>query len=61
MDAIQTATAPAAPAPAPERDSTQALLARLWREHIRHYKSRLLLVLALTLLMAGTTVETNSL
>jgi len=55
MDAIQTATAPAGSAPAPGRDSTQALLGRLWREHIRHYKSRLLLVLVLTLLMAGTT------
>src|SRR5208337_2602134 len=55
MDAIQTATVPADPAPAPGHDSTQALLGRLWREHIRHYKSRLLLVLVLTLLMAGTT------
>src|SRR5271165_6679602 len=55
MDAIQTAQVPADPAPPPGRDSTQALLARLWREHIRHYKSRLLLVLVLTLLMAGTT------
>jgi ATP-binding cassette, subfamily B, bacterial MsbA len=39
----------------PERDSTQALLGRLWREHIGHYKTRLLLVLMLTGLMAGTT------
>ena len=37
------------------RDSTRALLARLWREHIRHHKPRLLLVLVLTGLMAGTT------
>ncbi len=36
-------------------DSTRALLLRLWREHVRHYKPRLLLVLVLTLLMAGTT------
>ena len=31
------------------------LLGRLWREHIRHHKTRLLLVLLLTGLMAGTT------
>src|SRR5208337_5139228 len=55
MDAIQTATVPADPAPAPGHDSTQALLGRLWREHIRHHKPRLLLVLVLTGLMAGTT------
>ena len=39
----------------PNRDSTRSLLARLWREHIRHNRSRLLTVLLLTLLMAGTT------
>ena len=39
----------------PNRDSTRALLARLWREHISHHKSRMLLVLVLTALMAGTT------
>jgi subfamily B ATP-binding cassette protein MsbA len=55
MDAIPTGAVPANPARATERDSTQALLGRLWREHIRHYKSRLLVVLLLTLLMAGTT------
>ncbi|MEJ0018726.1 MAG: ABC transporter ATP-binding protein [Acetobacteraceae bacterium] len=38
-----------------KRDSTLALLGRLWREHIRHRRSRLLLVLGLTALMAGTT------
>ena len=38
-----------------QRDSTRALLGRLWREHIRHHKGRLLLVLLLTGLMAGTT------
>jgi subfamily B ATP-binding cassette protein MsbA len=37
------------------RDSTRVLLGRLWREHVRHHKSRLLLVLVLTGLMAGTT------
>ncbi|PPQ35691.1 ABC transporter ATP-binding protein [Rhodopila globiformis] len=36
-------------------DSTVFLLRRLWREHLIHHKPRLLLVLALTLLMAGTT------
>jgi subfamily B ATP-binding cassette protein MsbA len=37
------------------RDTTRVLLIRLWREHISHYKPRLLLVLLLTALMAGTT------
>lgn len=37
------------------RDSTRVLLGRLWREHIRHHKGRLLLILVLTGLMAGTT------
>ena len=54
MDVIQSATVPPN-APPPGHEPTQALLGRLWREHIRHYKSRLLLVLGLTLLMAGTT------
>jgi subfamily B ATP-binding cassette protein MsbA len=36
-------------------ESSRALLRRLWREHIRHHRGRLTLVLALTLLMAGTT------
>jgi subfamily B ATP-binding cassette protein MsbA len=31
------------------------LLGRLWREHIRHHRPRLLLVLVLTVVMAGTT------
>jgi subfamily B ATP-binding cassette protein MsbA len=53
MDAIQTGRVPAEPGLPVGRDST--LLGRLWREHVRHYKGRLLLVLALTLLMAGTT------
>jgi subfamily B ATP-binding cassette protein MsbA len=39
----------------PGRDSTRALLGRLWREHVRHHKARLLVVLLLTGLMAGTT------
>ena len=36
-------------------DRTSELLRRLWREHLIHHKPRLALVLALTLLMAGTT------
>ncbi len=48
------ATAPRAELKA-NRNSTRALLGRLWREHIRHHKPRLLLVLVLTGLMAGTT------
>ena len=31
------------------------LLYRLWREHVRYHKGRLLVVLLLTLVMAGTT------
>ncbi len=38
-----------------DTESTRALLIRLWREHVRHQKARLLLVLVLTGLMAGTT------
>jgi subfamily B ATP-binding cassette protein MsbA len=36
-------------------DRTFDLLGRLWRDHLIHHKPRLLLVLVLTLLMAGTT------
>jgi subfamily B ATP-binding cassette protein MsbA len=36
-------------------DSTRALLMRLWRDYVSHYKPRLILVLVLTLVMAGTT------
>ena len=35
--------------------TTAALLLRLWREHLSHHKPRLVFILALTLLMAGTT------
>jgi subfamily B ATP-binding cassette protein MsbA len=35
-------------------DSTSALLRRLWREHIRRHRGKLLVVLALTLVMAAT-------
>jgi len=37
----------------PDSEGTRVLIARLWREHIRHHKGRLLLVLVLTLIMAG--------
>ena len=39
----------------PSQDSTRALLGRLWREHVRHHRSRLASILLLTLLMAGLT------
>jgi subfamily B ATP-binding cassette protein MsbA len=38
-----------------KRETSRVLLARLWREHISHHKPRLLLVLVLTAIMAGTT------
>ncbi len=38
-----------------ETESTRVLLARLWREHMRHHRARLLLILVLTLVMAGLT------
>ncbi|HET7881870.1 MAG TPA: ABC transporter ATP-binding protein [Acetobacteraceae bacterium] len=40
---------------AARRLSARRLLGRLWHEHIRHHKTRLLLVLLLTAVMAGTT------
>jgi len=39
---------------AARRDDTRALVARLWREHIRRYRGRVFVVLVLTVLMAGT-------
>jgi subfamily B ATP-binding cassette protein MsbA len=39
----------------PPSDRSFTLLGRLWREHLVRYKARLLLVTALTLLMAGAT------
>ena len=38
-----------------ERDDTRKLLVRLWRDHLRDHRPRLLLILLLTALMAGTT------
>jgi len=39
----------------PQADGTRALLTRLWREHMRLHRGRLLVILALTALMAGFT------
>lgn len=50
MDAVTPSLALSA-----RRETMRALLGRLWREHVRHHKPRLLLVLVLTALMAGTT------
>jgi subfamily B ATP-binding cassette protein MsbA len=36
-------------------ETTRALLTRLWREHIRHHRTLIGMVLVLTALMAGTT------
>ncbi len=55
MDAIHADNPTGAPVRAPERDTTRALLGRLWRDYIRHHRGRIALVLLLTLLMAGTT------
>ena len=41
--------------PASPKDSTNALMRRLWREHVRHHRGRLGLVALLTLAMAGLT------
>ncbi|MBV8457617.1 MAG: ABC transporter permease, partial [Acetobacteraceae bacterium] len=49
MDAV------AAPRAAPASESTRDLLRRLWTEHVSRYRYRLLAVLLLTGLMAGTT------
>lgn len=38
-----------------QRGATRVLLWRLWREHLRQHRPRMLLVLALTALMSGTT------
>jgi subfamily B ATP-binding cassette protein MsbA len=36
-------------------DSSRALLTRLWHDYVKRYRSRLAIVLVLTLIMAGTT------
>jgi subfamily B ATP-binding cassette protein MsbA len=40
------------PPPHLDEASTSALMRRLWREHVRHYRGQLLLVLLLTIVMA---------
>ncbi len=44
----------APPVAAPDNDGTAPLLRRLWREHIRHHRGKLLVVLLLTVIMAAT-------
>ena len=39
----------------PPDEPTRALLVRLWREHVRHHRGQILLVLLLTALVAGLT------
>ncbi len=39
---------------APEQ-TTAALIRRLWREHIRHFRGRIVLIVVMTLIMSGTT------
>jgi subfamily B ATP-binding cassette protein MsbA len=36
-------------------ESTRAVMLRLWREHVHHYRGRLVMVLVLTIIMALTT------
>jgi subfamily B ATP-binding cassette protein MsbA len=40
---------------APETASTGALIRRLWAEHIRHFRGRVVLIVVMTLIMSGTT------
>ncbi|MDE2514743.1 MAG: ABC transporter ATP-binding protein [Rhodospirillales bacterium] len=44
-----------APRQGADRETTRALVMRLWREHLRQQKGQLALILALTLVMSGTT------
>jgi subfamily B ATP-binding cassette protein MsbA len=44
----------ASPLPSDDTADTRRLIARLWREHVRQQKGRLAVVVALTLVMAGT-------
>jgi subfamily B ATP-binding cassette protein MsbA len=42
--------------PGPETSaSTGALIRRLWREHARHFRGRIILIVVMTLVMSGTT------
>lgn len=44
-----------APRTAPAPETSRVLLGRLWREHLRHHRGRLLLIGVLTAVMAGLT------
>jgi subfamily B ATP-binding cassette protein MsbA len=35
--------------------STASLIRRLWRDHVRHYRGRIILIVMMTLVMSGTT------
>ena len=52
MDALPTLPAPINPR---ADDGTRTLLRRLWREHLRHHRAKLIGVLLLTAVMAGLT------
>ncbi|MBC7800690.1 MAG: ABC transporter ATP-binding protein, partial [Gemmatimonadaceae bacterium] len=43
------------PAALSQSDGTRALLGRLWREHMRHHRGRLIAIMALTAVMAALT------
>jgi subfamily B ATP-binding cassette protein MsbA len=47
--------APAPPAASAASVSTAALIRRIWREHIRHFRSRVVLIVVMTLIMSGST------
>ena len=52
---MDTGVSPHTTAPSRPDDRTWPLMRRLWRDHIRHHRGRLLGVLALTVLVAGLT------
>jgi subfamily B ATP-binding cassette protein MsbA len=41
--------------PSPVEPSTRALIARLWHDHVRFYRGRVVAIIVLTLIMSGTT------
>ena len=41
--------------PQDDQPSTPALIARLWREHVRHYRGRIALIIVTTLIMSAAT------
>jgi subfamily B ATP-binding cassette protein MsbA len=38
-----------------DQNTTPALIRRLWREHVKHYRGRIVLIVVTTLIMSGTT------